>query len=179
MICPLWRESAVNWFYPQEAGEGAEHAPSTAVLLVAIAVRFAIVLVLIWAKHLLVAEYRALLSEVWYCHKLLTVVSIVSLGAHIICYYDQYTLAMSFFSITRIVFWTTLGILQLKTRKHTRKSRREVLQVNYSSSETSGYTHEEPQHRAVGFKTFMRALTSKNDSRYRSGANGAHLPLLG
>ena len=117
--------------------------------------------------------------RVWYCHKLLTVVSIVSLGAHIICYYDQYTLAMSFFSITRIVFWATLGILQLKTRKHTRKSRREVLQVNYSSSETSGYTHEEPQHRAVGFKTFMRALTSKNDSRYRSGANGAHLPLLG
>ena len=77
----------------------------------AIGLEIAHVLILLWAKHVLVYEYRTLLSECWYAHKMLMLLSWTTLMTHWIIYFKQYTPVMTFIAVTKILLWSVLCIL--------------------------------------------------------------------
>lgn len=52
-----------------------------------LAIEVVYILVLIFAARLLVKEHRARLSEVWYCHKLLYALNVLSTGAIMVYFY--------------------------------------------------------------------------------------------
>ena len=144
------------WFYPRDF-ETASYTP-----FLAIAVEITQAACLLWAQHLLKREYTALLSEAWYCHKLLILVSFAALSIQLVFFYEEFTTVMLIVRLALITLWLTLQIMQLKTKKRTMDAPRVLPMFKRNLSSESSYSDTKNSNE-------RRAYAARQVQSHRSG----------
>ena len=132
---------------------------------------------IIWARWLLIYEYRRLLSEEWYSHVMLIWLNFITLSLHLLLFFNLYSLTFTILSLFRIMLFFSLICLQCSTTKRTKGNWRPNEGVNGAVFEIK-YSQSSVVRLNNGNNRSQASQSQKNSETDNSLEHGMHLNVL-